>query len=194
MRRLLSIIATLAALSAGALSAGEGDVMKVGDIAPLIKGTATDGSTIDLAEFKDKVVLVGFFAMWCGGCVAEMPRLESEVYQPYKGAGLQVIEVGRGHHYTDLAAFKRNHGFHFTIVGDPQRAIYNKFATDYIPRCYVIGKDGRIKFTSTGMNEGDFAEMKRRIVQELAVPIEKIAGKVEKAATPTSNSELLDGK
>ena len=194
MRRNLGIIALVAVCAASGLLAGEGDVMKVGDIAPLIKGTASDGSTVDLAEYKDKVVLIGFFAMWCGGCVAEMPRLEREVYQPNKGNDLIVIEVGRGHAPSDLASFKRNHGFNFIIVGDPQRAIYNTFATDYIPRCYVIGKDGRIKFTSTGMNEGDFSEMKRRIAQELAVQPEKVAGKMEKAATPTSKSELLDGK
>jgi ABC-type Zn uptake system ZnuABC Zn-binding protein ZnuA len=50
---------------------------------------------------------------------------------------------------------------------------YDQRATDYIPRCYLIGKDGKIKFASTGLNESDFSEMKRRVVEELAVPPQK---------------------
>ena len=173
MYRKLILFISLTTFCTGLCFSGEGDVAHIGDTAPLISGVATDGSTVKMETYKGKVVLLGFFAMWCGGCVAEMPRVESEIYQPNKNAGLVVLEVGRGHTYSELAYFKQNHGFNFTILEDPRREIYNHYATDYIPRCYLIGKDGKVKYASTGLNEGDFSEMKRRIVQELAVNPQK---------------------
>ena len=173
----------LAILSVAMAYEGEGDVTRVGDTAPIISGVATDGSTVSLESYKGKVILLGFFATWCGGCVAEMPRLEREVHQVNKDAGLVVIEVGRGHSYQELARFKANRGFSFTILADPRRELYTRYATDYVPRCYLIGKDGKVKYASTGINERDFAELKRHVAEELAVMPGKIE-KSEKVATP----------
>lgn len=124
---------------------------------------------------KGKVVLIGFFATWCRGCVAELPRVEREISQKYKDSELAVIEVGRGHTWNELARFKRNSGLNLVMVEDPRREIYNKYATEYIPRCYLIGKDGRVKFAFTGNEESDFVELKRHIEEEVKVEIPKAA-------------------
>ncbi len=139
---------------------------RIGDEAPNFTGTATDGTKVSLASSRGKVTVVVFFATWCPGCKLELPRIERDIQQKFKDS-VSVIAMGRGHTWSELAQFKRSNGFGFTIVEDPRREIYGKYASDYIPRCYLIGKDGRIKYAITGPAESDFAEFKRRVGEEV---------------------------
>src|SRR5438105_11667409 len=63
-------------------------LVKVGDAAPGFALTTTDGAVVSTEQSKGKVMLVNFFATWCGPCMAEMPHLESEVWQKFKDQGL----------------------------------------------------------------------------------------------------------
>ncbi|MCB1087881.1 MAG: TlpA family protein disulfide reductase, partial [Verrucomicrobiae bacterium] len=71
---------------AGELSApSKGDVME-------IAFTAIDGTEVDLSKMKDKVVLVDFWATWCGPCVGEMPNVIA-TYEQYHEKGFEVIGI-----------------------------------------------------------------------------------------------------
>jgi peroxiredoxin len=97
----------------------------------------------------------------------EMPRLESEVWQKYRDSGLVVVAVGREHKVDELAAFREKKHYTFTIVADPGREAYGKYATGFIPRCYLIGKDGTVKYAATGYDPDEFEKLKQAIVAEL---------------------------
>lgn len=165
MKRLGLLLLVLAGVHA--LHAGEGDLAKVGDKAATFSATTSDGTAVTPQTMAGKVVLLDFFATWCGPCVVEMPVIEKEVWQPLRDKGLVLYAVGREHSVDELAKFKAEKGFTFPILADPKREIYGQYATMYIPRCYVIGKDGLIKFASTGYKEDGFAEMKKVIEAEL---------------------------
>jgi len=148
--------------------AGEGDIVAVGQKAPAFSGVTTEGSALKLEDYAGKVVLLNFFATWCPPCMQEMPHLETELWQARRGEGLVVLAVGREHSVEELAKFKASKHFSFTIVADPKREIFGKYASSMIPRCYLIGKDGIVRLAVTGFDPADFAKLKEAVSAELA--------------------------
>lgn len=162
-----AILTFLSFITAGLLYAGEGDIAIVGQKAPSFSGEATNGTRVTLDDHSGKVILLDFFATWCGPCMIEMPHLEKDVWQANRSANFTVIAVGREHSVEELIKWNETAHLTFTIVGDPKREIYSKYATQSIPRCYVIGKDGFIKYASAGYSEEEFAKLKAFIAAEL---------------------------
>ena len=164
----LALLASLFVLASAPAFAGEGDIAAVGRKAPPFSGPTVDGQTFSLAAHSGQVVLVDFFATWCGPCMTEMPLVERDLWQKYRAAGLVVVAVGREHSVAELATFQAAKHFTFPLVADPHRAIYGLYASQYIPRCYLVGKDGTVKFAATGYNPDDFARLAQAVAAELA--------------------------
>ena len=164
-----AVAATLNALSpqpatAEDLAQSKSTLTKVGDISPIFSVPTINGQDLDL---HDKVVVLNFFATWCGPCMDEMPSLEKSVWDEFKNKGLILASIGQGHSQSELERFQRQNSYSFPLVADPSREIYHQFATAYIPRAVVIGKDGRIKFQSVGYTPQDFAALVNAVKTEL---------------------------
>ena len=137
----------------------ETSLVKVGDVAPAFTVTGTENESISTDALKGKVVLVNFFATWCGPCIAELPHLESEVWQKFKDRGLVVVVIGREHSVAEMTKFKADKRLTMVLAPDPKREIYSKYATKYIPRNFLIGPDGKIIFASMGFDRSEFDKM-----------------------------------
>jgi thiol-disulfide isomerase/thioredoxin len=95
MKILFSII-IFAGLAVHAVSqnADTTTLTKVGQRVPDFTVTTLDGKLLKMSDLKGKVVLLDFFAIWCGPCMKEMPKVESEIRQGLKNEKLVVLAIG----------------------------------------------------------------------------------------------------
>ncbi|SRR6056297_3458657 len=149
-----------------ALSACKEDsstLTKLGQEVPQFTFTTTEGEEINVSDLKGNVVLINFFATWCGPCMKELPRVEDEIWNPHKEKDFYVVSIGREHTMEEMQAFESKKGFTFPIAPDPDRSIYKKFASQNIPRNVLLDRDGKIIYQCHGFTEEEFQQLKDKI-------------------------------
>lgn len=143
-------------------------LVKAGETAPNFRYTSADGTSIQLSDLKGKLVLINFFATWCGPCMQELPRLQSDIYDKYKAhPDFVLLVIGREHSTDELKIFNDKKGFSFNLIADPKREIYSAFAKQYIPRNFLIGKDGKVIYSAVGFDNAEFEQLKELIANHL---------------------------
>ena len=142
-------------------------LVKDGMVAPDFELTMFDGSVVKLADLKGKVVLLNFWATWCPPCRKELSRVEKDIIEKFKGQDFVFLPVSRGEKKEVVAAFREKMGYTFPMGLDADSSIYKKYAETYIPRNFLIGKDGKVVKASVGYDEAEFAELIELIEKEI---------------------------
>ena len=78
-----------------------------------------------------------------------------------------MLVIGREHTDADLKKYNAKKGFEFQLYPDKNRAIFNSFAKNLIPRSYLIGKDGKVVYASKGYTDEEFAQLMQAIENAL---------------------------
>jgi thiol-disulfide isomerase/thioredoxin len=119
-----------------------------------IQFTAEDGRAVDLSQMKGKVVLVDFWATWCGPCVAEMPQIK-EAYDKFHARGLEIIGISFDFSQTALDRFIETNKLPWPQYFD-HKAWANKFGVQFgirdIPTMWLVDKKGNLRETDAGAN------------------------------------------
>ena len=145
----LFAVALIAAALSVRLPAQEAGPM-VNRMAPALTFKSLDGHDVSLAQFKGKVVVVDFWATWCGPCVSEIPGYVA-LQKKYGADGLVIVGVSvdrKGPEW--VKKFAQENGMNYTVVmGDD--AIVEAFGGfDAIPTTFLISRSGRILNKKTG--------------------------------------------
>lgn len=121
---------------------------KVGDTAPYLNKFPIEG---DLPETTNRVVLLDFWASWCGPCELSFPIVH-EMHQKYSERGLLVIGVSVDQDPDDMQKFLRRHPVTFPNIRDRFGHLQNAFNAGHLPRSFVIGADGKFVGTHDGFD------------------------------------------
>jgi peroxiredoxin len=149
----------------------------VGDTAPNFELTTLEGEIFNLEAQRGKVVLVNFFATWCPPCREELPHLEKEIWQRFDSDRFSLIVVGREEDDEVIGPFVESNGYSLPFAGDPKKKAYDRYATRFIPRNFVIGPDGTVLFQSQGFERGDFDRM-IVVIEEAVADLDDAVGKI----------------
>jgi thiol-disulfide isomerase/thioredoxin len=150
------------------VSPEEANLTAVGDPAPAIVLATLDGAVFDLAAQRGKVVLVNFWATWCPPCREEMPQLRDQVWRRFGAhADFAMISIAREETAEVIRPFVAEHGYDWPFAPDLDRGVFARYAEAYIPRNYVIGRDGAILYQGQGYEAEEFAAMVALIAREL---------------------------
>jgi thiol-disulfide isomerase/thioredoxin len=107
------------------------------------------GRTHTLADYRGKVVLVNFWATWCEPCLAEMASMQ-RLQQRIAAQPFEVVAVNFGESEAKVTEFFKRTGFKFHPLLDPNQDAPQAWRVRVLPASFLVGKDGRVRFSVIG--------------------------------------------
>lgn len=133
-------------------NSGEEDKEKV--LAPDFTLENTDGEQVSLSDYKGKVVVLNFWASWCGPCRSEMPDLYEANEELLKDEDVEMLLVnltdGVRETKEKAQTYLNESNFNFNVVYDTEGEAASKYQIRSIPTTVIVDPDGYVKFYHTG--------------------------------------------
>ncbi len=117
---------------------------------------------VTLSQFKGKVVILNFWSIWCGPCLAEMPSL-NKLYLEFKDKGLIVLAVAEDPAEKPVRSYIQEKSLAFPVLMDKDKKVYFKYSLFGIPVTFLIDKKGVIVEKFIGERDWSSAQMKEKI-------------------------------
>ncbi len=124
-----------------------------GDTAPDFTAALADGTEFTLSDQQGKVVLLNFWATWCGPCVREMPAFE-KLHEEY-GEDIAILAVNCMEGEDIVDAFLEETGYTFPVACDVEGTVIAKYPSQGIPYTLVIDKEGIIQKIYVGAADAE---------------------------------------
>ncbi|NDV78437.1 TlpA disulfide reductase family protein [Dysgonomonas sp. 511] len=145
-----------------------GDIIVENDNMPAFRLSSSVYGNIDSEDLKGKVILINIFTTWCRPCQVKLAEVEKSLYPKFKdNPDFIMLSVGREHTDEELAKYNKTKNFPFPLYPDPNRAFTGKFATQSIPRSYLIDKNGKVIMTTTGYTKAEHKQLIKSIEKSL---------------------------
>jgi peroxiredoxin len=127
---------------------GEG-VSMIGMDAPDFTLSDPSGKTVHLRDLRGKVVIVDFWATWCGPCRALMPHLQ-KMHEQLADKGLTILGLDVGEGADTVAKFAKERSYTFPLLLDAEPQVTSRYFVQAYPTTFVIDRAGRIAFRDMG--------------------------------------------
>ncbi len=139
----------------------EPQLLAVGSKAPDFELSTPDGKTVSLKDLKGNVVVLDFWATWCGPCKVAMPGVQ-KLHEQFKDKPVKIFGVNTWERGGDPAKFMKdkNYTYGLLLKGDKTA---DKYKVSGIPTFYVIDPNGKIVHASSGMKPGHEKELQKII-------------------------------
>ncbi len=116
---------------------------KVGQKAPQFSGKTINGDELELEKLRGKVVLVDFWASWCGPCRSEIPHLQ-EVYEEFHKKGFEILSVNVNENESKIKAFTKQTEMPWKHIVDEDGKISALYQVQFIPAPFLIDHTGKL--------------------------------------------------
>ncbi len=136
--------------------------------APAFTLAARDGGKVSLADLKGQVVMINFWATWCGPCRQEMPLL-AQLHDKYAPLGFTLLGVNVEPDSAAAVAWLKGLPVTFPILFDTDSAVAGRFGVDGMPSSVLVDRSGQVRYVHRGYKPGDearYADMIRSLVKE----------------------------
>jgi len=140
---LLSVIAATSLASSGL----------EGRSAPDFALKSSTGENLRLSEYRGEVVMVNFWATWCGPCRQEMPLLD-ELYQRYERVGFNLLGVNIDDDSRKAMKMIEELGVNFPVLFDSRKEVSKLYEVEAMPVTVLIDREGNVRYVHHGYKPG----------------------------------------
>ncbi len=141
----------------------------LGKPAPMFKVPMLAGGEFDLAKVKGDVVVMDFWATWCGPCVSSMPEF-IKVMKSFEGKKVHFLALDQGEPALQVQRFLKQRGWELPVAMDNQQQVGGKYGVDGIPHTVIIGTDGKVEWTRTGASADGAEKLTQAVKKALHEP------------------------
>jgi len=124
-----------------------------GQAAPDFVLKSSSGQNLRLSEYRGDVVMVNFWATWCGPCRQEMPLLD-ELYSRYERVGFSLLGVNIDDDSRKAMRMVSELGVSFPVLFDARKEVSKLYEVDAMPVTVLIDREGTIRYVHHGYKPG----------------------------------------
>lgn len=130
-----------------------------------------EGKDVSLQSYKGKVILLDFWATWCGPCVAGLPKV-AEVAAKLKDQGVVFVAVNLGENQKTVEAFLAKKELAITVALADQK-VGTRFGVNGIPHSVIVGKDGVVRTVHVGFGPGSEKQLEKDLLAAIGQKVDE---------------------
>lgn len=161
--KIRSLNLLLTPLLAVCLTLSAWGAVKPGNEFPDLTKFGLDGKIPDL---KGKIVIVDFWASWCGPCKESFPTM-NELQAKYADKGVVVIAVNVDENKSDMEAFLKEHNATFTVLRDARQKLVERTEIATMPSSFILDTEGKVRFVHSGYHGNETKKEYEKEIESL---------------------------
>lgn len=145
-----------------------GHAKELSGAAPDFTLKSNQAKNIRLQDLRGQVVMLNFWASWCGPCRQEMPLMD-DIYKKYEKLGFTILAVNVDEDSADADDFLNSVPVSFPVLYDNDSKVSELYEVDAMPTTVMIDKDGNKRFLHRGYKEGyelDYEKQVKKLIRE----------------------------